>query len=80
VKTNRTARKVEVIQDEEAPVAAKVLAQAIVKISDAARAMARAGLTRRAIVILLSESSGVSRTQCACVLDSLENLAKEFCN
>ena len=61
---------------EEVP--AQVIAASIVKIGDAAEAMARSGLTLKAQLILLSALSGETRKTCQQVLWALQNLKKEF--
>jgi hypothetical protein len=68
-----------VIQKENAPeVPAQLIAQAIVKIGDAAQAMSRSGLTLKAQLILLSALSGETRKTCQQVLWALQNLKKEY--
>lgn len=55
------------------------LATSIRKISEASRQLTTSGLNRRAIVCLLSDYSGVNKTTCGQVLDSLGELASKFC-
>jgi hypothetical protein len=64
--------------ESDPPVGRAVLAQAIVDISKAATKLAASGINRRAIVILLSDSSGVGRHDVKAVLDGLETLAANY--
>lgn len=68
-----------VVQKEMSPeVPAQLIAQSIVRIGDAAQAMARSGLTLKAQLILLSALSGETRKTCQNVLYALQNLKKEY--
>lgn len=74
------AATVVVKQDEEKPVSREVLADAIVKLADAAAALQKgSGLNRRAIVVLLHDASGVGKLEIRAVLDAMEDLKKNFC-
>ena len=73
-----TKKSVKVKQDEEKPVPKEVLAQAIVDIAAAGKRLAGAKLNRKAIVLLLSYSSGVNRTDVNAVLDSIADLEREY--
>jgi hypothetical protein len=57
---------------------AEQMAEAIRKISDAAGKMLRAGLNRRALVVLLKDYSGVPMAEIAKVLDWLDGLAATY--
>lgn len=70
--------KVTVVQDAEKPIEKPVLAQAIVDISKAAKALAASGLNRRAIVLLVSHSAAVPQGTVKAVLDSLESLTRDY--
>ena len=69
-------------QAESAPSAdapnRETLAQAVVNISKGFDSLKRTGLNRRAIVILLRDSTGVSFSDINYVLNGLENLAKDY--
>jgi len=71
-------RRIEVEQDPEQPVVTKVLAQAILDISSAAKKLAASGLNRKAIVALLRDSSGQPKYVVEQVLDALEQLAEDY--
>jgi len=71
-------RRIEVEQDPEQPVVTKVLAQAILDISSAAKKLAASGLNRKAIVVLLRDSSGQPKYVVEQVLDALEQLAEDY--
>jgi hypothetical protein len=69
---------VTVKQNPEKPIEPQILAEAIVAIAGAARKLAASGLNKKAIIILLSASSGVVKRDCTIVLDHLEYLAKQY--
>jgi hypothetical protein len=71
-------KKVKVIQDSDTPVAAEVLAKAIQQIGDAVRRLDACQLNERAIVLLLSNASGVGKTETQNVLWGLRNLETLF--
>jgi hypothetical protein len=65
-------------QNPEAPVDAKILAEAIVKISQNTDAMLKAGLKMSTIAVLVSRTSRVSVTDVLSVLNSLATLRKDY--
>lgn len=65
---------VEVIQDPDAPVAVEILAESIEKIAEAADRMMNAGLTKRAILVLLRDQTGLGMREIERVLDALSDL------
>lgn len=76
----KAAKKIEVVQNKDEPVPAKILAESIRRVADSNRQMRTAGLTRRAIVTLLHDSSKVSKTEIERILDSLDDLEKNYLN
>jgi hypothetical protein len=68
------------VEQGEKPVDRKVLAEAIVNISRAFLALRSTGLNRKAIVLLVSHSAKVRQMDVEAVLDSLENLRREYTN
>ena len=69
-----------IIQDEQKPVEKNILAQAVVRISEAASDLRRSsGLNDRALVLLISASSKVGKPDVEAVLRSLENLKRDYC-
>jgi len=68
------SKKVEVKQDVENPVAAEVLAQAILDIDTAMKRLSNSGLRRRAVVALIHDHSGLRKTDIEIVLNNLESL------
>lgn len=71
--------KVVVEQNPDAPIEKGVLAKAIIDISNAATALAKSGLNRKAIVLLIAHSSSQYQNTVARVLDALESLKKDYC-
>lgn len=72
-------RPVVVKQDEDTPIAKEVLADAIVKISSAVEALRRSGLNERAIIVLVSDKSKISKGVIETVLDGLADLRAAYC-
>jgi len=72
-------KKIEVEQVEGEEVAAKVLANSIVSISDSAEKLLKSGLNRRAITVLIKDSSGVTLSDITKVLDAMKDLKKNYC-
>lgn len=71
-------RRANIVQDVAQPVERDVLATSIVKIADAAKRLTASGLNRRAVVVLVSHSSGLSARDVNAVLDSLETLTAQY--
>ncbi len=68
-----------VVKNEPPKVAApQILADAIVKVSNAADLLLRSELTEKALLILLSHSSGVPQKTVKIVLQSARDLAKDY--
>lgn len=63
---------------EDATVAAEQLADAIRKISDGTQAMLKAGLNRRALCVLLKDSTGVGIAEIKKVLEGLSDLSAAY--
>ena len=55
------------------------LGQAVIKIGEAADAMMRAGINRRALRLLLADASGVTKADVGRVLQALVDLRKTYC-
>jgi len=71
--------RIKVEQSNEKPVEKGVLAEAIVKIGDAADALNKSGLNEEAIVILLHAKCGVSKVDIRKVLNGLRQLRGWYC-
>lgn len=65
-------------QDEESPIPAEIMAQAIVDIAQAAKAISRCGLNRKAIVVLISHNSKLPQYTVELVLNNLEYLEETW--
>ena len=72
--------KLTVKQNDDAPVAAEVLATAIIDISDAMRKVNASGLKRKAIVALIHDQSKISKRAIEIVLNNLESLRQDWCS
>ena len=70
--------KVTLKQDPQAPIAKEVLAKAIVDISAAFNALKKSGLNRRAVVVLVAQSSKQPQYVVSNVLDALETLKRDY--
>lgn len=71
--------KVRVKQDPQEPVAAEIVAKAIIDISDAMKKLSNSGLKRAAIIALVHDSTGLPKRDIILVLTSLEELRTEWC-
>lgn len=60
------------------PSDAKRLAEAVKKIEKSMKELNESGLNRKAIVVLLADSTGVSRRDINAVLNGLETLGQEY--
>lgn len=63
-----------VVQDEQAPVAAEIIAQSIVNISKATQALLNSGLKTETIVTLIHAHSFVGKPAIRTVLATLQDL------
>jgi len=70
---------VKIIASADDDVPPEILARAIVNLSEAAAKLLRSGLNRRAMLVLLKDSSGVSHHDINLVLDALVDLRKNYC-
>lgn len=65
---------IKIIQNKEKPIAAEVIAESILEISNGVKKMNLTRLTRRAIVALIHENSKVARSTIEVVLNNLDSL------
>lgn len=73
------AIKAVIIQKEGLePVPTKLIAQSISKIAEATKQMYASGLTEKAIVLLISEASGVGKREVQLVLSNMYYLDKKY--
>jgi len=76
-----TKRLVNIQQEEDRPIETKVLAQSIIDMSKAMKALLASGLNKKAIIILVAAHSGIqNKTTVTAVLDALETLAQAYTN
>jgi hypothetical protein len=71
-------KKIEVKQDEENPVPAEILAQAILDMGKAMKLLTKSRLKRDALVVLIKDKTGITKIDINRVLDSLESLEKDW--
>ena len=72
------AKKI-VVEQPEKEVPKKILAEAIVQISQDMRKLYEGGLNRKAVVVLLKHSTGLTMSQIENVLDSMIDLRAMYC-
>ena len=72
------SNRVVVQQEEDQPVPAVVLANAIVSIDESMKKISKSGLTENAIVVLLHDSTKVARRDIIAVLHALDSLRKDY--
>ena len=65
--------------DEQAPIAAEIIAKAIIDISEAMKRFSTSGLKRNAIVVLIHDRSGIGKRDIEVVLNNLEALRADWC-
>ena len=65
---------VKIKQNPESPIAAEIIAESIIKIGNAMRAMSSTRLRRSAIVTLIHEETKIARRDIERVLGSLDTL------
>jgi hypothetical protein len=68
----------EAYKGAETAITKEVLADAIVKISDAVKSLDKSGLNKRAIIALLADDTKLGKGTINTVLNSLEDLAKNY--
>jgi hypothetical protein len=71
-------KTIKVEQDPDKPVETKVLAQAILDIGKAARALAASGLNQKAVVVLVAHDAKQPRYVVKQILESLSTLARSY--
>jgi hypothetical protein len=72
--------KVVIKQQPDDPVAAEVIARAIIDISDSMKKLSTSGLKRKAIVALVHDTSGIRKGDIELVLNNLESLRETWCS
>jgi hypothetical protein len=71
---------VKVLQkDADKPIEKEILAEAILKVSDAMRKLSASGLNRDAIVALVKDASGITKKDINNILDTLVDLKALYC-
>ena len=75
----RKKEKVTVIQDAENPILPEILAASLKSIGDAVRQWDRAGLKRRALIVLIHDQSKVPLRDIEVVLNNLVDMHKDWC-
>lgn len=74
----RAKKTVVIEQDEQDPIETKVLARAIVHMSDDLTAILASGLNKKAVIILVADSSGQPKYRVEAVLNALADLKKDY--
>jgi uncharacterized protein involved in propanediol utilization len=73
-------KKVQIVQDPEAPLPTEVMAQSIIDLSEAARQLLNGRLKRAAIVVLLKDQTDLPKAHINDILDALESLKSDWLN
>lgn len=71
-------RRVNVTQDEDAPVPKDVLANEICRLSDSANKLLASGLNEKAVVVLLHDATKIPKNKITAVLDALAQLRTDY--
>lgn len=69
---------VNVTQDKAHPIAKDVLAKEICKLSDNTSKLLQSGLNQKAIIVLLRDATGLSKTKINLVLNALGQLRTDY--
>lgn len=70
-------KNIKIVKTEEAPESTELLAKSIVQVAEGAQKMLNAGLTKRAIIVLLHDGIGTSKitkSQISLVLENIPRL------
>jgi hypothetical protein len=71
---------IKVVQKENAkPLEKEILADAIAKVSEAMRKLSASGLNRKAIVTLVKDATGITKTDIEMILDAMIDLKAMYC-
>jgi hypothetical protein len=65
-------------QNTDQPVAAEVIAEAIIGVSESMKRLTTSGLKRKAIVALVHDHSGIGKRDIEIVLNNLESLRETW--
>ena len=71
-------KKIKITQDEANPIPQEVVAGAIVKIAEAMDAIEQTRLSRKAIIALIADDTGLGKGTIKTVLESLEGMEKSW--
>lgn len=71
-------KRVKIIQNKDAPIAAEIIASSIVEIGEGMRRLNSSRLNRRAIVTLIKDYSGLPKTEIERVLTALDSLETTY--
>lgn len=70
---------IKIKKNEAKPESTEILAEAIVRIGEAASKLSASGLNRKAIVVLIHDETKISKRDIIIVLDSLTRLEGWYC-
>lgn len=76
--TRSDARRVVVVKSDP-PETTEILADAIVRLSEAHEKLKSSGLNRKAIILLLNDATGVGKRDIATILDAMPRLRGWYC-
>jgi len=67
------------VENDDPTITAPILSSAIIAISSAVQKLSQSDLNRKAIVVLLKHSTGLTQYQIERVLNSLNDLKNDYC-
>lgn len=67
-------------QNPDKPIEKEVLAESIVKISSAFKALQKSGLNEKAIIVLVHDQTKLPKRDIQLVIDSLAELQQAYCS
>lgn len=71
-------QEVKIVQDKDKPVAANILAQAIMDVAEGMRQVSRSRLSREALIVLIHDRSKISKRDITLVLNNLDQLERTW--
>lgn len=72
------AKEVKIVQNADEPIAAEVIAEAIIRIADGMKRITASGLNRRGLMVLLAASTGMAQSHIRTVLEGLDSLRANY--
>lgn len=76
---NSQEKRIKIQQDAEKPIERAVLEAHIIEISKSMNKLLESGLNRKAVIVLIADSTKQGKREIEYVLNSLEQLSEDYC-